>query len=269
MFPEPADRITYDKQLIDALDDLNINTTFNPTAKRGSATEDWLPPQGEKQPAGQFFETNLKPYIPATDLFLISLGGNNFTRLATKWATDTSVCADFEFREDSLIEEAFKLLAEKTVEDIKTLTSHIYGRSPNTDIAYILYADYTKNTHWNIHLENKILATIPDPKGASPEVLNALQKCRADLLAKVNEGVRSAAGHVRKKVGGMDLVLIDMQHQTSNMTEKEVTALMFDQLHFSEAGHKLAYETLLKSLGGFDTNQSEDRPEMYFDALNP
>ncbi len=164
-------------------------------------------------PGRGFWNSALEPLLDDADVFVFSIGGNDLYALAD---VDLSVVS---------VGELAMQFEEKVVEiesNVREIATALRERNPNADIVYVVYPDYGNTDRW--------AALAGD----------AIPIVRRTLRSTLNRIRGDNAHHER-------MTYLDLYGATVQI---DLNELLFDELHFNEAGQAFVAEELFRSLGG-------------------
>ena len=166
-------------------------------------------------PGGHYFEDRLAPELPGADVVIISLGGNDL--LNSLGHVPTS------------FEEAMQMLtdvwdiAAEIQQNVLAIIAEIRAREPMPDIVYCLYPNYAASDY-------------------------AREFIGGEYMALAQQGIDVLMADFMRTFAAVDgIVLADIFHATRGT---DITPLLVDELHLSDAGAKLYAEQIFLSLGG-------------------
>ena len=195
-------------RLVDLLTPFAVIHSLN-IAVPGTSTEEWLPTTNR-------FKQDLLPLLPAADVVIISLGGNDLNY----WVG---------YEGGLTFDEAIELAAEFPVvmETVRTNLDVIIGAiqevNPAADIIYIIYPNYAASTYW---------------KELAP-----------DYIGLISSGLNNELGKTRKHFSRPGITLVDMLGATPLI---DLDACLSDPLHLSEEGTHVWARQVFLALGGLE-----------------
>lgn len=195
--------------------------TRNNLAIAGTTTRDWAV-------GGENFAT-LAPYMGETDLFIVSLGGNDILQYLS--TAMLSSAADI-----GPALEGARAEARAVTERMLAIVAALRADNPDADFAYLVYPAYAESTAWQSFIERFV-----DPSLAPA------------ALSVVRNTLRDAIREMLTRLAEEDLVLVDL-YQLSR--SEPIDPLLFDELHFTTFGHRRVAEELFLSLGGIEVGGS-------------
>ncbi|MEM9188459.1 MAG: GDSL-type esterase/lipase family protein [Myxococcota bacterium] len=197
-------------------------------AIEGTTVSDW-------RVGGSLFEDRLGPEIEATDLFIVSLGGNDFLNYIQELFFAGGMDAVLEALNGGAVEEA-----ERIARAMLEVVGEVRRRNSQADIAYLIYPNYALSEQWRAFITS---ALPPDFRDIAVSLVES-------TLAEV-------IGRILFILDDEDLLLVDLYGLTST---EPIDPLLIDELHFTDRGHERVAEELFLTCGGvrFDS-----------DVLNP
>jgi len=173
----------------------------------GTTSEEWLP-------GTHLFDDVLLPVLPAADVVIVSLGGNDILYFAEE---------TMETGEFSDILENFDAELDGILERLLTIRRAISEHNPDADVVYLLYPNYAVTDAW-------------------AEWLGAFQDFVIDLL---DDGIQ----RMRAELDPAEQILMIDLYAAVPASGADLSDLLIDELHFNDAGHDFIAEELLKTLG--------------------
>lgn len=160
------------------------------------------------------FNKELAPRLPTADVVIISLGGNDVLQYVQENAQDLSGIA--------AALENFPKFVQEIRERVLTIANAIRQVNPHLDIVYCLYPNYATSDLWN-----EMLYGFGDL--VTGYVTEALSQVRASITPSDN------------------ILLVDLFGGTQNV---DLDNILYDYLHFNDAGQQLYAEEIFVILGG-------------------
>ncbi len=185
-------------------------TTSVNVAVGGTTSPQWLP-------GTNLFETKLLPEVAGADVVIASIGGNDLLEYANNALSGAGGLT-------GAIEGAALKVQEIMANVLLTFTE-IRKSNPDVDLIYCLYPNYAESAIWG------------DMLNVFPGVQGMVVGLIADALDQVRAEIDPNA----------DIVLVDF---FAAMDAPLLDDLLYDQLHFNDAGHVFYADEIFRTLGG-------------------
>ena len=187
-------------------------------------------------PGTNYFEDRLAPVLVDADVIVFTLGGNDVLNYLDRIPTDQ--------------EEAAQMLADVRVllgtvlVNVKETVAEIQARAPHADIVYCMYPDYAASQQWEAFL--------------------------GQWTGIVHIALGTEMARVRREMAAVEgIVIADLYAAT---LDADVTSLLIDPLHLTEAGADFYAREIFLALGGVFVDAAYETPERWFgfaaDALD-
>lgn len=191
----------------------------------GTTSEDWVP-------GSQLYNERLAPHIADTDVFIVSIGGNDFLQYVNEGAASDPIGA-LNGIPDFVREVMGRVI------DIK---DEVRSQNPDADLVYLLYPNYATSDMWASQF-GFAASFIEDA------VTDALEQILNELA--VSE----------------DIILVDF-YGYFRETGLDLDDYLYDQLHFNDAGQEVYARQIFEALGGATTVEAAIGLETRY-ALEP
>lgn len=218
---------TFDEVLTELLEGI-VPVNAVDVADPGSTTRDWT--------AGSANDRALQPHVEGTDLFVISLGGNDLL----------SYLSGLSFSGPDDIGPALEMArteARAITERVIELITRLRAVNPDADFAYLVYPAYADSTAWQSLIGAFVDAGLVDT--AINVIRNTLRDTIRDITTRFSEE---------------DVILADI-YQLSRA--EPIDPLLFDELHFTTYGHQRVGEEFFLSLGGIEVGGADALVQPY------
>lgn len=183
-------------------------------AAPGSHTAQWLPGAGH-------FETKALPELPAADVVIVSLGGNDLNSLLPMGGG-----LDIEELLTALEELPGKV--QEIIDNIEVVLAAVREAAPEADIIYCIYLNYANSDLW---------------KGYAGQYSGLIVSGMSNLLSTMREQISDVPGIIIADVyGAVDPAPIDQY--------------LADAVHLSSDGHLLYAREIFMALGGARVGES-------------
>lgn len=186
-------------------------------ASPGTVTDDWA--------VGTLRRMRLESEAPDTDLFVVSLGGNDFLAYVQALFSAGGMDAILEALDGGAETEALRIL-ERVIE----LVDSLRVLAPEADFVYLVFPAYPTSTIWR-----DLITSSVDP---------SLQSVAPRLVEGVFVEIVDA---MLDRLADEDLVIADLDRMSR---AEPIDPLLFDELHFTTLGHRRVAEEIFGSLGG-------------------
>ncbi len=194
------------------------DVTLANVAVSGSTSDGW-----EEEGGGLWHRVEAE--IEGTDLFVVSLGGNDFVAYINNLFTTGGMNAVFD-----ALGGGARMEAQRILERVLGIVASIRMRNPDADFAYILFPDYPTSANWR-----SLLASVLDA-GVVPVAVDTI---RTEFAAIIRE--------VLDRLQDESIIVTDLYRLTK---EESVDPLLLDEVHFTQYGHQRVGEELFLSVGG-------------------
>ncbi|MFK7998318.1 MAG: SGNH/GDSL hydrolase family protein [Polyangiales bacterium] len=204
---------------------LNMITDVESTniAVSGSTSLEWG--------VGARYYERLQDEIAGTDLFVVSLGGNDFLNYVRNLFNAGGMQALLDALGGEAEEEALAIL-----ERVLAIVESVRAVNPDADFVFLLYPDYPASNNW----QSLIRANAGSLADAA---ITLIQNEFASIMRALAD-----------RLVGEELVAVDLYRQT--MAE-DIDPFLVDELHFTEFGHRRVAEEIFLSLGGVTVGDAE------------
>lgn len=180
----------------------------------GSVSSEWVP-------GTNYFEQRIAPNLADTDVFILSLGGNDMLSYANEAFGTGDIQGAIDGFPDYIREVQGRILLIK---------DQVRLANPDADLVYLLYPDYAQSSVW----EEQFGFALPL---IAPLVTQALEQILDEIAVEE------------------DIVIADL-FGYFNESGEEIGDYMADQLHFTDAGHQIIAEVIFRALGGVTIEES-------------
>lgn len=175
--------------------------------------------------AGTRFFDALEPEIAGTDLFVVSLGGNDFVAYIQGLFAMGGMDAVLGALDGAARDEALNIL-----ERVIAIIDSIRAQNAEADFVFLLYPDYPSSTFWQNLIISAVGPSLAD--GARLLIMNEYASIQRALLERLRDE---------------DIVLVDLYRQT---IAEPIDPFVIDEVHFTAFGHQRVGEEIFLSLGG-------------------
>lgn len=204
---------------------LNMITDVESTniAVSGSTSLEWG--------VGARYYERLQDEIAGTDLFVVSLGGNDFLAYVQNLFVTGGMQALLDALGGEAEEEALAIM-----ERVLAIVESVRAVNADADFVFLLYPDYPASNNWQ-------------------SLIRANAGSLADAaIALIQNEFASIMRALAERLVGEELVAVDLYSQT--MAE-DIDPFLVDELHFTEFGHRRVAEEIFLSLGGVTVGNPE------------
>ena len=215
-------RPRFDAVLASRLDMITDVESVN-IAVSGSTTRDWG--------VGDIYHDELQSEVEGTDLFVVSLGGNDFLYYVQDLFENGGMQALIDALGGEAREEALAIL-----ERVLAIVESIRAVNADADFVFLLYPDYPASNNW----QSLIRANAGSLADAA---ISLIQNEFATIMRVLSD-----------RLADEELVAVDLYRQT--MTE-DINPFLVDELHFTEYGHQRVADEIFLSLGGVAVGRVE------------
>jgi lysophospholipase L1-like esterase len=185
-------------------------------AVAGSTTRGWG--------VGDTYYGRLQSEIEGTDLFVVSLGGNDFLDYVQNLFVTGGMQGLLDALNGEAREEALAIL-----ERVLAIVDSVRAVNADADFVFLLYPNYPSSNNWQ--------TLIRDNAGSLAEAaISLIQNEFATIMRVLGD-----------RLSDEELVAVDLYRQT--MAE-DIDPFLVDELHFTQFGHRRVAEEIFLSLGG-------------------
>lgn len=197
---------------------LNMITDVESTniAVSGSTTREWG--------VGDAFYGTLEGEIEGTDLFVVSLGGNDFLAYVQNLFATGGMQALIDALSGEAQAEALAIL-----ERVLVIVESVRAVNADADFVFLLYPNYPDSDNWQRLIRNAA-GTLADA------AITLIQNEFATIMRVLGD-----------RLANEEMIVVDLYRQT---LAEDINPFLVDELHFTTFGHQRVAEEIFLSLGG-------------------
>ena len=244
---------TFTEILAERVGDL-AEVTYQSSAVEGTQSSEWV----EGTP---YFDERVKPHAADTDLFVVTMGGNDLLYHLQGIAEGGDIFGAIgSFNKDA------REVGAKMRANLLSIVGAIRAINPDADVVYMFYVDYPNTDLWDAEIKRLVAGVgIPGVEGIAKDL--------------VVTAFRDIINDTREDLAGEDLVFLDMWDVSNDANEAIMMmnetpdgtpdSWLIDLLHFNQDGHDLAARQLIDALGGVDFAVDAEIPASFSAGFAP